>query len=192
MKIRIIALLAVGLGLVACHGEPSADAKDTQTVEEQQSIYAQSQPVPVFKWSQDRDNLIQIYRQKATESRNTYTVVRSYGTGEIMWHCASVGFPLPADTQLTNPVKLDGRWITASANGHFSDGTIEQAEPNGLYTSKNTDGTYVLCVDDQGVISPQYTEEKVEAFTRPIKVVDGRVEFQSGAPSMVVKPKTKK
>ena len=107
-----------------------------------------------------------------------------------MWHCASVGFPLPADTQLTNPVKLEGRWHKHGLD-HFMGGQIEQAEPNGLYTSKNTDGTYVLCVDDQGVVSPQYTEEKVEAFTRPIKIVDGKVEFQAGAPSMVVKLKKK-
>jgi hypothetical protein len=188
---RNIALLAtIFLGLSACDRTQSADSKDTKVVDEQQAVYAQSQPIPVFKWSQDRDNLIQIYRQKATESRNTYTVVRSYGTGEIMWHCASVGFPLPADTQLTNPVKLDSRWVTNGVN-HYIDGQVEQAEPNGLYTSKNTDGTYVLCVDDQGVISPQYTEEKVEAFTRPVKIVEGRVEFQSGAPSMVVKPKKK-
>ena len=185
-------LFSVSLALLACdmpaEKKKTADEKDVQTVNEQQDIYAQSQPVPVFKWSQDRDNLIQIYRQKATESRNTYTVVRSYGTGEIVWHCASVGFPLPADTQLTNPLKSEWRTGYQSIAGTG----IEQAEPNGLYTSKNTDGTYVLCVDDQGVISPQYTEEKVEAFTRPIKVVDGKVEFQSGVPSMVVTPKTAK
>ena len=147
-------------------------------VDQQQQVYAQTQPIPFFKWSQDRDNLIQIYKMK-NEARATYSVVRSI-TGDILWHCPSIGFPIPADTQLTNPLQ-------SSANHN---GVIEQAEPNGLFTSKNTDGTYVICVLPSGILSPQYTEAKAETFTRPVKVEmkDGkeRVTFIDGEPSMTI------
>lgn len=167
------------LSLVACEDDckGSANSEDSSKVDDQQKIYAKSQPIPTFTWSQDRDNLIQIYKMK-NESRSTYAVVRSVN-GDILWHCPSIGFPIPADTQLTNPLQ----WVGSSA-------VVEQPEPNGLYSSKNSDGTYVLCASPDGTISPQYTEAKVESFTRPVKVenVDGkmRVVFIDGQPSMVI------
>jgi hypothetical protein len=155
-------------------GCSSSESHDSAIVDKQQKLYATTQPIPEFKWSQDRDNLIQIYKQKV-EARATHAVVRSAGTGEILWDCPSIGFPIPADTQLTNPLQTMGQGMV-----------IEQAEPNGLFTSKNTDGTYVLCVDGVGAVTPQYTEAKVEAFTRPIKVEGGKVVFLDGKPSMTI------
>jgi len=160
-------------------GCESSESRDSAIVNKQQTHYGNVQPIPWFDWSQDRDNLIQIYKQK-NESRPTHAVVRSGGTGEILWDCPSIGFPIPADTQLTNPVQVE---VTTN---HY--GVIEQAEPNGLFTSKHTDGTYVLCVDGAGAISPQYTESKVEVFTRPIKIEDGKVVFLDQKPSMTLAP----
>jgi len=45
----------------------------------------------------------------------------------------------------------------------------EQTEPNGLFSSKNTDGTWVLFVDENGDIAPIYSEHKVTVF--PFAVV---------------------
>lgn len=176
MKTHILLLTAV----LALGCDDSAERKDNAKVDQQQKVYAQTQPIPFFKWSQDRDNLVQIYKMK-NESRSTYAVVRSI-TGEILWHCPSIGFPIPADTQLTNPLQVQ----------HWSGGNavIEQAEPNGLFTSKHTDGTYVICVLPDGTLSPQYTESKAEVFSRPVKVEEkdgkSRVVFLDGAPSMVI------
>lgn len=158
-------------------GCDSSESHDSEIVNKQQTHYQKVQPIPWFDWSQDRDNLIQIYKQK-NESRPTHAVVRSMGTGEILWDCPSVGFPIPADTQLTNPLQ---RMYEAAV--------VEQAEPNGLFTSKHTDGTYVLCVDGVGVVSPQYTESKVDVFTRPIKVEAGKVVFLDQKPSMAILPR---
>jgi hypothetical protein len=167
--------------LLFCGCTETSESLDNAKVDEQQKIYAQSQPIPVFKWSQDRDNLTQIYKMK-NESRATYSVVRAMGTGEILWDCPSIGFPIPVDTQLTNPLQI--------SYGVHGSGTIEQAEPNGLFSSKNTDGTYVLCVLGDGTISPQYTESKVDAFSRPVKIEKGKIVFLDGPPSMEIK-KTK-
>lgn len=170
----VFVVAVLGLLCVGADDCSSQESKDRDTVAEQQRIYGTTQPVPMFKWSQDRDNLIQIYRMK-NEARTTYAVVRSM-TGEILWHCPSVGFPIPADTQLTNPLQ--------PVHGYGA--VVEQAEPNGLFSSKNTDGTYVICVLGDGSLTPQYTESKVEVFTRPVKVEDGKVVFIDGKSTMVL------
>lgn len=182
----ILGLSMIGAKDDGCNGthQPTQEVKDQAVVQDQQRLYATTQPVPVFKWSQDRDNLVQIYKQK-NEARTTYAVVRSQGTGEILWHCPSIGFPIPADTQLTNPLQAFWRDYSGTASA-----VIEQAEPNGLFTSKNTDGTYVLCVDDKGNVSPQYTEEKVEVFSRPVSIEKGKVVFTDGAPSMKIEQRS--
>jgi hypothetical protein len=172
-----ILLLISGLALLcmASNCDSGAEEADRSRVNSQQELYATNQPVPMFKWSQDRDNLIQIYKMK-NESRTTYSVVRAAGTGEILWHCPSIGFPIPADTQITNPLQVM----------YQHGGVIEQAEPNGLFTSKNTDGTYVICVLPDGSLAPQYTEQKAEVFTRPVKIELGKVVFVDGAATMVI------
>jgi hypothetical protein len=149
--LRLAVLL--GLALVAC--TPSSNGKDAKTVEEQQTIYQQRQPVPRFEYSQERDTLIQIYRLRQ-EARATFTTFHSNGTGDVIFACPSRGYAIPADTQLTNPVARDYAGSGAVV--------VDQAEPNGLYSSKNTDGTWVLCVRENGEVAPVYSELKVQTF----------------------------
>ena len=164
------ALIAV-LVLIGCS---EAEYRDRQTVESQQGIYAVSQPVPMFDWSQDRDILIQIYSQK-NEARTTYSVLSSDGTGEPRFMCPSLGFALPADTSLTNPL------TPYAANG----AVIEQPEPNGLFSSKNTDGTYVLCVRKNGDVVPVYTELKVTTFPFAVRWENGELVEIEDSPTTI-------
>lgn len=155
----LIPLLAIVL--VACN---DAYTKDEEIVERQQEIYSKSQPVPMFDYSLDRDILIQIYTAK-NDVFATWTVITSQGTGQVLFTCPSVGYGIPADTQLTNPLQTYG------SNG----GVIEQPEPNGLYSSKNTDATYVLCTLENGQIAPLYTEQKVTVFPFAVEVINGEI-----------------
>lgn len=150
----------VALGLTACYVDrrPESQAQDQQRTEDQQAVYARNQPVPRFQFSQTRDTLIQLY-QMENEARTTYTTFHSNGTGEVIFACPSRGYAVPADTQLTNPLQVIGCTTT---NCPLT--TIEQPEPNGVYSSKNTDGTYVLCVRADGKVTPVYTELKVTTF----------------------------
>lgn len=149
------------LAVVSC-APANTQSKDRNSVEDQQVIYTSRQPVPRFEFSQDRDTLIQIYRLR-NEVRPTYTVVRAAGTGTIEFECPSRGYAIPADTQLTNPLQP---WCYGQSCGGA---VIAQPEPNGLYSSTNTDGTWVLCVRDDGSVNPVYTESKVTTF--PYEVV---------------------
>ena len=168
---RLFILLVVLLS--ACSGQETAD---TRKVQDQQAIYAQTQPIPAFQWSRDRDTLIQIYKAK-NEANATWSVITSQGTGMPIYICPSIGFPLPADTQLTNGLQ--------QLQGHSAGTIVEQAEPNGLFSSKNTDATYILCVRLDGSITPVYTEQKVTTFPYAVKIVNGViVDAEGSGPSI--------
>jgi hypothetical protein len=172
---RIIVLGAtVTLFLAGC--SDYATQRDKITTDTQMKTYQTNQPVPMFNYSQERDTMIQLYMMR-NEARQTYTVVSSQGTGQTIFECPSRGTALAADTQLTNGLQAIG-----------SGGPIEQAEPNGLYSSKNTDGTWILCVRKDGSIAPVYTENKVTQFPFAVRWNAEKRQYEDaeGASSMVV------
>ncbi len=171
------------LSLSAC--DKGSDSKDRETVEAQQQQYATAQPVPTFDYSLERDVAIQLYRAR-NQSVATWTVWRS-DLGQVEGDCASIGYPLPYDTSLTNPIKRSSYTSAAVP--------IEQAEPNGLYSSKNSIATWVRClskVNGQDVEAPIYIESKVTAYPYPVDVdyTTGRVKPVEGAePTVTISKK---
>lgn len=169
MKKRIIALAlvaAMALSVVTLSGcgeyEGSAQQKEAQTVANQDGIYGKSQPIPVFNYSLPRDLWIQFYKAQTSSVVRTWSVVVSdYGTP--LFATQSIGYPIPLDTQLTNPQKVA---VRESNIGALS---LPQSEPNGLYTSQNTNGTIVMTVDGAGKVAPVYSEHKVLSFPFPVR-----------------------
>ena len=127
----------------------------------QMEQFLRNQPVPSFDFSLERHILIQLYaaRQKAM---TTYTVVQSPYTGKVLWSCASIGFPIPYATQLTNPNQV--QWKSGSQWG--ASAVLAQQEPNGLFSPASSEATWVPCVDERGKITPVYEEKKVTVFLR--------------------------
>jgi len=166
MKYVIIVIAA--LLMTACDSRTqSATSKTAAAVERQQDQYSVGQPVPVFDWSLERDLVIQLYgirNQKAL----THSVWRS-DLGTIEGECASIGFSMPYDTSLTNPLVATSRDPKAS---FLKDSltSIEQAEPNGVFASKNTAATWVMCAGDIGNIEPVYVETRVTVYPYPVTV----------------------
>lgn len=165
----LLALLTMGSG--TCNQEEPQDRADRLAVSAQQEQYRQNQPVRRYNFSNELDIYQQIYDIRVEGSTNTWTVIRS-NTGKILDHFATLGFPLPYDVQLTNPLKVVDLEQAGVA--------IEQPEPNGLYSSKNTAATWVLItrmVNDRVVVTPFYTEDRVSCYTYPIDVdyVNNRV-----------------
>lgn len=169
---KLIALALFGLAVAACNSG-SANSNESQIVNKQQQIYANVQPVPLFDFSEQRNTLIQIYDAK-NQARQTWAVIQSI-TGQFVYACPSVGFPIPADTELTNP--------QAGVGSYYP---LPQAEPDGLYTSTNTDATYVLCVRADGSVVPIYTEQKVTLFPFEVKIVNGQIVDAGGDSTMTV------
>lgn len=147
----------VGAGFLLTAGGSSSDRADREVVEEQQSHYQKIHPVPFYDYSIPRDVLIQIYDVVTTRAYVTYTVIESI-TGKTFFHGPSIGYGIPCDTSLTNPRKYT-----------YEGGDVDQPEPNGLFSSKNTDGTWVLFVQPDGSVTPIYTEHKVTTFPFAVK-----------------------
>lgn len=156
--------LLIGLGvlsLTACNAESSQNKKDSQQAEAQQSQYAASQPVPMYDWSLERHLVIELYNARNMKAA-THSVWRS-DLGTIEGDCPSMGFGLPYDTSLTNP-------LVATGNRTYALTSIEQPEPNGIYASKNTAATWVMCVNEIGAIEPVYVETKVTVYPYTVSV----------------------
>ena len=133
--------------------------RDSRIVAEQQGIYQSAQPVPLYDYSIPRDVFIQIYDVVTTKAYVIYTVITSM-TGQVIFHGPSIGYAIPADTSLTNP------FTYVVARDAFEDPPVQvsQPEPNGLFQSQNTDGTWVLFLNDDGTVTPIYTEMKVTTY----------------------------
>jgi len=168
MKVRhrvVVGLLA-GFVLIGADNDcskGSSEINDQRSVGEQQRHYQIAQPLPKFDYSLERDVAIQLY-QARNEKVTTWTVWRS-DMGQIEGDCASIGYPIPYDTSLTNPVQ--------GMYNHQQVVVVEQAEPNGLYSSKNSVATWVRCiikVNDEEIEAPVYVESKVTTYPFPVDV----------------------
>lgn len=189
MKKKILGLAAaLLLGLAACQTGNLSLSQDAKQTNSQLQQYQAAQPVPYYDFSEQRHTLIQIYNAK-NEARQTWAVLQSM-TGVAIYACESIGFPIPADTQLTSPDQI-AVVNPAGLNNNTTlyDGVVSQMEPDGLYTSGNTDATYVLCIHN-GKPTPLYTEQKVTMFPFPVEVVDGKiVDVAGGANTIEVEVK---
>ena len=177
------------LSLLGCSGGGGSEDVDATAVDKQQRHYQQVQPLPYFDYSLERDVAVQLYKAR-NERVVTWAVWRS-DTGQIEGDCPSIGYPIPYDTSLTNPLTI----INRSVYGGYHADVVEQAEPNGLFSSKNTSATWVRCivrVNDKDVEAPVYIEGKVTAYPFPVKVDydTNRVTPVSGSkPSVVIEGK---
>lgn len=183
LLVMLIAFLSIGV--LGCMG--NSETRDTTTVDEQQSQYQIAQPVPHFDWSLERQLAIELYEAR-NQNVATHSVWRS-DYGMIEGDCPSIGYPLPYDVQLTNPLR-----VAYSSSG----AVIEQAEPNGLFSSKATSATWVRCitkVNGEVMASPVYIEGKVTAYAYPVDVnySTNRVKpIENAMPSVILKGNSSK
>ncbi|MBS3903223.1 MAG: hypothetical protein KGZ30_02475 [Anaplasmataceae bacterium] len=157
----MLCIAAFTMGNEGCEGNSSQEIRDRQTVNRQQEQYGKAQPVPAFDWSLERDLVIKLYNIR-NQRLATHSVWRSdYGT--IEGDCASMGYGIPYDTSLTNPLQF-------VYGSHGASAAIGQAEPNGIFASTNTSATWVMCVGKTGLIEPHYIESKVTVYPGPVEV----------------------
>jgi hypothetical protein len=161
---------------IGCDGE--ANSRESSQVNQQQSNYTRNQPAPTFDWSLERSLMIQLYVAR-NQRLSTFTYVLNHMTGAVIMSCPSLGFPIPATTQLTNP--------QTTATGYQSITTLAQAEPNGLYAPPSTHGTWVMCLEPNGSIEPRYVENDVITTVRPMEERNGKLEAVEGVrPNLVL------
>jgi len=145
-----------------CQPTASQERADKAAVQRQQSQYAKAQPLPTYDWSLERDLVIKLYNLR-NQKVSTHSVWRS-DYGMVEGDCTSMGYGIPYDTSLTNPLQH----YSGSTTGEGS--AIGQAEPNGVFASTNTSATWVMCLDETGSILPHYIESKVTVYPYEVSV----------------------
>jgi len=183
LSLAVISIVAI-LSISACGENGGQNRADSKAVERQQSQYAIGQPIPQMDWSLERDLVIQLYHVR-NQKAATHSVWRS-DRGLIEGDCPSYGYGIPYDTSLTNPLAAVNFARTSSYDRHV----VEQPEPNGIFASKNTQATWVMCLGLAGKLEPVYVETKVTVYPGPVTVdyKASRV-TRSGAATVFVRKK---
>ena len=186
-KTIFLVFLITALFLTGCKETKTSASSETKAVERQQSQYQIGQPVPSFDWSLERDLVIQLYTVR-NQKAATHSVWRS-DRGTIEGDCPSYGYGIPYDTSLTNPLVATD--IDMQGEEHSYQGgalaSVEQPEPNGIFASKNTAATWVMCLGEAGSVEPVYVETKVTVYPGPVRVdYDTNRVRRSGAATVLI------
>ena len=181
-------LLIVAIVIAGCKaGDETTESRDSKRVQQQQSQYEKGQPLPAFDWSLERHLVIELYKVR-NQKAATHSVWRS-DRGWIEGDCPSYGYGIPYDTSLTNPLVATDIDLQGDEH-HYQGGaltSIEQAEPNGVFASKNTAATWVMCLGEAGTIEPVYVETKVTVYPGPVVVdYDRNRVNRSGAATVII------
>lgn len=164
------ALGALASCLAACDYTPTSDDIQNQHQETLNKQAVEAVGVPSITNFQEKRLLKQVYELRDTALR-TYTY-ESDMNGHLHWRCDSIGYGLPYSTQFTNP-----EHVTADhpiTNGTYYVNVLPQADPNGLYSPANAEGSWVLCTDPggSGKQMPIYFEDRVIVSPFKLKSVD--------------------
>ncbi len=171
----IAALFAVALLGAACdvpeESRSEALQQETNQADRMGQRFNATQPVPEFDWSQQRQNLTEVITAQARTTATT-TFFFHLGNPEPVASCPSIGYPIPATYQLTNPLR--GIEVRTAGNGTNPAVGVAQLEATGVYTADTT-GTYVMCVSSDGQAFARYWEGFVMTDTGTSEFVDGQV-----------------
>lgn len=159
----LIMVLACAPLMMAQDGCDNAERRDQQFVEQQQREYQIAQPVPHFDYSLERQVAIELYEAR-NQAVATHSVWRSM-SGVIEGDCPSIGYPIPYDSSLTNPMQVSPM---------NSGAVIAMAEPNGLFPGQGgAIATWVRCVvevNGRRVTAPVYIESIVTTYPFAVEI----------------------
>lgn len=176
---RTAAVLFASAALMAAGCGTNSRQQDARSMEDVASRLQTAQPIPAVDWSQFRQTIIdaETAQAKGTQTTTFWFSRGAGGNGNPIGSCPSLGFPVPASAQLSNPMRDVG-----------TGGPIGQMEPNGVYSGP-TDGTYVVCAGTGGKPYLVYTEADVTT-------VGGAAEWKDGQAVLIgdptIKPGVKK
>lgn len=179
----VVALVVAAMvgGMTATGGVAGASSQSPNEADQATSTrilkgYQNNQPVPVFTYSQLRQNLIEIETAQAQTTQTT-SFFFNQGVAAPIMSCPSIGFPIPTTYQLSNPEQLSRH----GGSGGGGNVVLPQVEANGAFTGDSS-GTYVICVNAQGQPYASYWEGFVQTVTGPATWSNGQVQL-TGPPS---------
>jgi hypothetical protein len=155
----------MGLGLAACTSSSTVGTNVEQRQSNNQlTQYTQSQPIPYFKWSLERQILIDAEVASAQGDQST-SFFFNFGVQDPILVCTSLGNAVPDSAQLSNPEQVVGnKQNKVLPSGQWT--TLPQMEPFGIHTSPSSVGTYAICIIN-GKPVLQRAEETVHTVMAP-------------------------
>jgi hypothetical protein len=165
---KFIAALLPLFALSACEDMPthtSSDQLQNQKQEELTKRSVQSVGLPAIVNNQEKRVYKDIYELRDRPNLVTYTYITDMNGG-LHKVCDSIGFGISESTQYTSPEKLVrtdlGEWEGESA--------MPQADPNGLFSSPSSNGTWVMCkVPGKDEVQPIRAEPNLITSPFPLK-----------------------
>ena len=159
MKNILIAVICVFV-LASCDHQPTSDEIQHHA---QEAISAQGNSavgMPSIVNFQEKRMAKMILELRDT-ALTTYTYTQDMN-GKMHKLCDSVGYGLPYSTQYTNPQRISEVYNRGIV-------TLPQADPNGLFSPPQADGTWVLCLNPKtSKAMPLYIEPKVIVSPFPL------------------------
>jgi hypothetical protein len=161
-----IAAVVLAAGVAACSSTGSGTSNGNAISNAQQANddrqFAYVQPLPFFPFSQIRQTVIEAEAIDALGIAST-TFDFVPGISHPVLECPSIGVPVPATDELSNPV-------VAQWNGYGDGGIagvgVGQEEPDGVFPG-DTSGTNGLCVNAAGGQYLDYDEAYDISITAP-------------------------
>jgi hypothetical protein len=155
---KLIALAAAmaALALAGCNYAASADAQ--VAAQQQQAMGALQASVGqprIVNWTEAK-TVNWLYELRDQPNLQTSTYIRSLD-GKLHCLANTIGYGYSAATQRSNPQR---QLFTGS------EGTIPQAEPNGLFMPDSVDATYVIAVGANGKPIAISVEDPVSIYPR--------------------------
>jgi len=166
---KFIAALLPLFALSACEDmptQPSSDQLQNQKQEELTKRSVQSVGLPAIVNNQEKRVYKDIYELRDRPNLVTYTYLVDMNGG-LHKICDSIGFGISESTQYTSPEKL-------VSNDGFHDNyakiPVPQADPNGLFSSPSSNGTWVMCkVPGKDEVQPIRAEPNLITSPFPLK-----------------------
>jgi len=148
--IAFLAVAALGISLTGCIDDSDSEQRGQQEQLLQEGT--RQTGIPAIKNFRERKLLKDIIEMRDQDGLVTYTYTIAEMTGKLQFLCNSIGYGIPAATQYTNPEKYN-----------YDGTTLPQADPNGLFSPSNAEGTWVICTDPSGTSKarPIYAEPRI-------------------------------
>lgn len=166
LKIVLFVLAIAGIVTGCQEGQSTGAQKETAATNKLLDQAATVVGVPgVINFTEKRQ-LKMLYELRDQADLATYSYYLDIqGRRHKVCPTTSVGFGMPFSAQFTAPsVDKDGYGEQVF--------TVHQPEPNGLYMPDSTSATWVICLGDDGELSPVYVEALIIVSLTPMEAVN--------------------
>jgi hypothetical protein len=174
MKNKILSVMSFGCLFLFCSAStnscgftPTADIQQSNQQEILLEEGNRQTGMPNIVHFRERKLLKLILEMRDQDGLVTYTYLYNEMQGKLVFLCDSIGYGIPYATEYTSPSRPARNSETYEA-GNI---TIPQADPNGLFSPSNAEGTWIICKDpNSSETKPVYIEPRVVVSPFKLKI----------------------